>query len=433
MSVARFRQRGFKQFPQNTQVGVWKEAQGSNPSTQPIWSGPWYDWPWYEDKCWDQTNPKPYRGGGPLRIEHAGQINSMSSINTTYKEWGMMYNVNSQLCGRCFYPVYGVEQAEEVGSYSPLPSTGSLSSADAEALGPEAWNLFRPGKPIMGLSVSLAELRELPKSVRDVRRAIEVIRKIPRTLARKNYRRLVDETANQYLGYQFGWKQICQDVWQIAHAQSNTAAYYRQLERNNGVWHKRSGTMSSGETIGHSRIAYDYILQTPLCPGMFGWPQRISYSSGSVERVWFVGRFRYFVPPVKTPNDEIKRVLRAYGLTLPTPDVLWNLMPWTWLVDYFTSIGDSIANLSGGAVDDLVAESAFIMKSVRFFERSSGTVYFKQWNGSDNVPFPVSLSGERFSELKSRLPASPFGFGLTSQDLTGRQTSILAALGIKYG
>lgn len=429
MSTARFRQLGFKQYPTNTQVGIWREVGPKNPSIQAIWSGPWYDWPWYESKCWDQTNPRPYRGGGSLRIEHAGQITSMTSLDTTYKEWGMMYNVTSLMCGRCFYPVYGVEQPD-VGSYSPLPSPSSLT--DAEALGPEAWNRFKPGKPIMSLSVSLGELRDLPKSVRSLRSGLGVLKSLPRHLSQKNYMRMVDETANQYLGYQFGWKQMVGDIAAVCQAQRNANAYYKQLEKNNGRWHTRGGTMSSADTLWHARTAYDYILQTPLLPGMWPYPQRITYTSGSVERVWFKGRFRYYVPPVLTPEGELARMRKAYGLTLPTPDVLWNLMPWTWLIDYFTSIGDSVANLSSGAVDDLVAESAFIMKSIRFYERSSGTVYYKRWNGSDNIAVPISLSGERYSELKSRLPASPFGFGLSAGDLSGRQVAVLSALGIRY-
>jgi hypothetical protein len=45
----------------------------------------------------------------------------------------------------------------------------------------------------------------------------------------------------------------------------------------------------------------------------------------------------------------------------PTPSLIYNLTPWTWLIDYFTNLGDLYDNLSRGVEDRLIAEYFYLM------------------------------------------------------------------------
>jgi hypothetical protein len=110
-----------------------------------------------------------------------------------------------------------------------------------------------------------------------------------------------------------------------------------------------------------------------------------------------------------------------YGLTI-TPEVAWNLIPWSWLVDWFSSAGSAIANLSGGTVD-AVARYAYVMKSYdRRIEQHSE---FADCNGAQ-----YEATATWSAVAKQRTAAHPFGFGMTDDQLSSGQIAILAALGL---
>jgi len=120
--------------------------------------------------------------------------------------------------------------------------------------------------------------------------------------------------------------------------------------------------------------------------------------------------------------DQARHVL---GLDL-TPEVLWNVMPWSWAVDWFSSTGDVIHNLTDWSTDGLVLKYGYIMEhsivrdTLTFVGETGLLARYPQ------RPDTLVL----VSEAKVRRPATPFGFGLNLSAFTGRQKAILAALGM---
>jgi hypothetical protein len=114
---------------------------------------------------------------------------------------------------------------------------------------------------------------------------------------------------------------------------------------------------------------------------------------------------------------------KIFGLQL-TPETIWNLAPWSWAVDWFTNVGDVIANLSDWINDGLVMQYGYMMeyKYSKITYTPVGPSMFR----SGNRPTQVSL----VSETKTRRRASPFGFGLTWNGLSPKQLAIAASLGI---
>jgi hypothetical protein len=113
----------------------------------------------------------------------------------------------------------------------------------------------------------------------------------------------------------------------------------------------------------------------------------------------------------------------VYGFNI-TPEILWELTPWSWLADWETNMGTVLHNLSAFAQDGLVMRWGYAME-----EKISSVTY--------------DLSGGRFFNGEStdctqtfetirrqRWNATPYGFGLNPDGFTARQWSILAALGI---
>jgi hypothetical protein len=123
---------------------------------------------------------------------------------------------------------------------------------------------------------------------------------------------------------------------------------------------------------------------------------------------------------MKRFSSEANKLL---GLRL-TPEVLWDLTPWTWLGDWVSNLGDVIHNVSALGQDNLVIKYGYIMQH---------TKYEREYRLSLNKPridgvgvYDLKLINER----KVRMKASPYGFGLTWDGFSTRQWAILGALGL---
>jgi hypothetical protein len=119
------------------------------------------------------------------------------------------------------------------------------------------------------------------------------------------------------------------------------------------------------------------------------------------------------------------RADKLIGLGL-TPDVLWNLAPWSWAVDWFTNTGDVILNLTDWASDGLVMVYGYLMEHT--IVKDTYTLTFPGIFPRRNVTPMVFVT-----ETKLRRKANPFGFGVNANDLSDRQLAIITALGLTAG
>jgi hypothetical protein len=151
------------------------------------------------------------------------------------------------------------------------------------------------------------------------------------------------------------------------------------------------------------------------------------------DKAWFEGAFRYYLPMGQTQEEKMQRYViyarKIMGIKLD-PEVLWNLAPWSWAVDWFVNAGDVIHNISALGRDGLVMQYGFAMASSEWTEDHACSFEY-------GVGFTKSASGSsaymRKRTYKKRIPASPYGFGLLDADLTSRQKAIIAALGLQTG
>lgn len=238
------------------------------------------------------------------------------------------------------------------------------------------------------------------------------------------------KAGSEYLNVEFGWKPLVSDITKAAFAVDRADKIIRQYHRDSGKvvrrrWEFPTETVyddvivATGVSVGTQPSGYNMYTTAP--------------PSGQVRRIrkmttrrWFSGAFTYYLPTVQEGDwsnvpAEAKKLL---GLSL-TPDVLWNVGPWSWLVDWFTNAGDVISNLTDFAVDGLVMRYGYIMehtvcRDTYIFEGPTGL--------SNPSPRPAPLTF--VTETKQRRKANPFGFGVTWDGLSDRQNAILAALGL---
>jgi len=288
----------------------------------------------------------------------------------------------------------------------------SANFIETEAWGTRGWHRYAPNPQDASMGVFLAELREIPT--------------IP--LGIKNFRRLLRSNpkwmAKDYLNYTFGWKPLINDLQKFVRTSQNFEKTIRQLARDNGQPVRRKGpihtdtTTSVVETTG---TGYPPGLRPPINALFFVGPWKKTVTQSLTVSYWFSARFRYYIPDLGTPAWQERVARQLYGADL-TPSLAYQLLPWSWALDWHTNIGDTIANFSAAPAENLTADYAYVMEHRRI---DTQTVY--QFN---TVSGPKTCSTTMVQESKYRLPASPFGFGVTWDGFTPKQVAIMAALGV---
>lgn len=297
--------------------------------------------------------------------------------------------------------------------YSWLASVPTIesSSISAEGLGAQAYSQYKPGNPLVNSGVFLAELRDAPM------------------LLRLRLGNLLQLGAGAYLNYQFGWKPLVSDIKRLHRTQVKLHSALEQLKRDNGKPIRRRGpvkTTFDDSTGAGTWTGYQYMMPTLPFSHHASTPVMTRKRTVTNE-AWFSARFRYWIPDVGTPQWT-KRATRAlYGLN-PTPSLLWEALPWSWLIDWFSNVGDIVNNVSENAAESLVMDYGYLMHhyKVESVYESSGT--FREYGTGSFVKYTCSWT--HVSEFKRRVAASPFGFGLNLGDLSTRQQAILGALGL---
>lgn len=364
--------------------------------------------------------------GGPFRTEknYVDDPRGIESPSPMYSLDGV-YDIYRY---RYFGPV-------DVDLYTSLPGPPNIESSDAalNALGATAIARCKPTSSAASLSVALGELFN---------------EGLPRVVGHSLWEtRLKDirKSGDEYLNVQFGWLPLVDDVKSVATAVSNSEKIMRQYERDAGrVVRRRYEFPLIRETSSPVLVR----AQThPFFPGVSASPGGLSsamlrawgatstslstipmYSETSKEiRRWFSGAFTYYLPRGYNSRNKVAKAAewmdKVLGIEL-TPETLWNLTPWSWAADWVGNIGDVLSNVSDYSTDGLVLRYGYMM------EHSISKITYILPNVAFKGRPPVTITQTHVREVKKRVAASPFGFGLTFDSFSTKQKAILAALGI---
>jgi hypothetical protein len=144
---------------------------------------------------------------------------------------------------------------------------------------------------------------------------------------------------------------------------------------------------------------------------------------------WLEGVFVGLPKVGYDPTSYLSRLDHLIDLRI-TPSTLWELAPWSWLIDWGLRIGDSIeANLSL-ADDRIHAQYCYAMEETRDKQYISATASTidtttRRYEGWSNQYLTMTRVEKR------RTRANPFGFTLGgAASLSTGQLAILGALGL---
>jgi len=393
---------------------------------------------------WDEIHEgPPYLTGGPFSsVEIVRPHNTVyleaqrNSCETWYNQpnnWSFWYDGG-------FYDPLWIPSLDSVpdSEYNSLGTVYSTLYPDLTNIGLGAYAKLRPTPEMSGLYVALREAKDIPRMLKttsgifhDIWKSTAVGPK--RSRVRPGPRMAPKSAANHFLNHQFGWVPFLSDLSKFYSTYQNSLKIRTQFARDNNRWirRRRSDKKLESDTLVYSRT--DIIgCQPDGYPFSNGYSNRLyTIRLKEYTDVWYEGVFKYYRPAFNvspddksyTAFDRVRQEMALYGATI-SPTHVWQATPWSWLVDWFSNVGDVIQAVEDLGTDQVTSKYMYLMhRRRRVFELRSQFTTIHDGRKHDYTWY-------RSADIKRRQPAgSPFDFTLSAGGLTGRQLAILAALG----
>lgn len=331
-------------------------------------------------------------------------------------------------------PAYAID-ARNAASY-PFPPALSSSTAQLDQLGAEAVSHSLPTNALADLATFLGELRQFPKlpfetwkATTQRGRELQRLNKPQHTPSYGKRGNTLRDTGDEYLNMVFGWKPMLSDLEKFGNALKESSQRMGQLERDSGkVVRRRLQLPSRNEVLSNTLVSSSAVPLGPTGTGVLKSPlvSPIWRERRITQRRWFSGAFTYHVPADFDTGGGLKGLASKaddmFSLTL-TPEVIWNLAPWSWAADWFSNTDAVIHNLQHWSKFSYVMRYGYLMEHTIVTDTYSRQVspYIRGHGVGD-----VTL----ITETKVRRKANPFGFGVSWSGLSPQQLAIVAALGL---
>lgn len=325
----------------------------------------------------------------------------------------------------------GIEGGKEVRYFGPVnipvplagPSggvaSGNQDSSYLDTYGATAIHIVDPTNPNAQFGIALGETlldkRLSVPGIQGWRRRTEVAK----------------AAGSEYLSAVFGWLPLVRDMKNTAQSIKDGNTIMENYRSSSGTLVHREFAFDDivdvSETVINSAARCTYSANTNL-PGLNAPGVPLTLRTESLTKRWFSGAFTY----TSGGNTDLQRCTgindqadKLFGLSL-TPDIVWELTPWSWAIDWVSNAGDVISNATSFALAGLVMKYGYIME-----ETSTTWTYSMPSTGLNGVK--GSPPDCVFTKVtKRRREANPFGFGLTWEGLSPTQLAITAALGITH-
>lgn len=356
---------------------------------------------------WPKVKNRPKGDVGSSFMTTKQTVTSFPSIQTVFFQSGGIWRKYTGLLNAPIATVSG---------NPAFPPNAMSSKSELEAKGAEAVAACNPLNPIADMSVTLAEIQ---------REGIPVLPGI--RLWQSRLKPLLG-IAEEILNAEFGWLPLQSEIKTAAKAISNASALIAQFTKDSGRHVRRHFNYPIEQSTSESATITDHADYGNGSWSIAGLNSALTgdllRSRVTTRRTWFSGAFTYHITPGQTGLESyVAQGSAADHLlgTAMTPEIIWELTPWSWAVDWFSNTQQVVENLESFKIYGLVMQYGYIME-----ETSTIDTYTLV-----NVHSPVVVSPVRvITTSKRRVRANPFGFGVSWEDLSPTQLAITAALGI---
>lgn len=308
-------------------------------------------------------------------------------------------------------------------AYTSFPQT--IPSFNEGVYGTRAVNATIPNKPYADMANALGELRTAGG-------VPSVMGTILNFASRAKF---VRSAGKEYLNAVFGWTPLVKDIERISGAVIRSEELVKQYLRDSGRNVRRHYDfpeehsnlyLKSDVVLSNAFSGLDSNHSNLFNPSLGGSGGRSELVVNHNRKIWFKGAYTYYLD---TGNDPLANLSKYAALARKlvgarlTPEVLWELQPWSWLVDWVFNVGQILENIEAFQTDGLVMRYGYLMITDEVI--ATQTVYR---HGLSDRFGPVSITKKTLS--KRRIRATPYGFGLNPGNFSPEQWAILVALGM---
>lgn len=316
------------------------------------------------------------------------------------------------------------------------PAPEWFITTDDIASGKALINSAAPNRPSFNLSVSLAEL---------ISEGLPTLFHLHRLVDRAD---LARTAGSAYLSVEFGWVPLIADITELAKTLANASAILSNFAKGSGQFIRRKRALpqlqrtlifdQSGVNVrnGDATSIHSYDKSGNLLRSRVGGFS--ASTAGAVVSVscsqdrWFSGAFTYYVPEAGQGFFQDLSRFETLGQKLLgyrfTPETLWELAPWSWLIDWLLGIQNNISVATRFQNDGLVLHYGYLMVRDRITVSTLCDIVYHEGPSALNRRKPAYM--RTTYDRKRRVKSTPFGFGLNPSSFTTRQWAILASLGM---
>jgi hypothetical protein len=375
-----------------------------------------------------QTDDQTIAGADKIYINGFKELSS--KFDTGHEFFSKQEFASVGLLGQASGSIFG-QRITLKGAFIPIgldeggfkyPTIDKLSDSEIAYYGHKAIASTEPVQPGAQLGDFLTQsvLTKLPKFVGDIGNILTKTE-------------LAREAGAQYLNLEFGWAPMVSDLKALLNTVLNSYKLIKQYESGSGKTTRRSWRFPTTSDYSESAIspgAGVANLYATSFPGLWkGNNPYGNYQTTSIRstRMWFRGAYVYFLdfgPELRSRFEKYASLSQQLlGLKL-TPQVLWDLAPWSWLADWKFDLTSILSINQDLSTDNLVIKYGYLMRETRASNNYivSGV---EPINGPKG-PYTASLTVVQ----KERVKATPYGFGVNPEGFTLQQLAILAALGL---
>jgi hypothetical protein len=329
-----------------------------------------------------------------------------------YPQW-LQPPASTQHYSRYMAPFLAPPPTKFLGFYNPEGGADprSIDLLISQALGKLQWarNSARPDSTYADFAQSIAELREVSQLVQ----------------LRSN--RLLSLAGSAYLLWEFGWKPVLSDVSKLVNLASALKKRIDFLKANVGKAVKRKRTLF---TFAENKGEVSSLTFGP--PGTY---RTVEPHEGEVPihgrltvSAHYHSRLSYDLPVDSAIEKWDEKAFRYLAGLQLDKTLIWEVTPFSWLVDWFTNLGDLVEHRWADRLLDVDIHQEWITIQAEFHQHATVRTVAGEISSPD-IEWTTSHS-ERKDTFKYRMipPADAPLELLNLVGFNGKQQAILAAL-----
>lgn len=308
-----------------------------------------------------------------------------------------------------FSPTVPVGTGKWFATSGPSSFLGGGSFATATLpTAADIWARTNPTRPAFLAPVFFYELRDVPDMIRQAGRFL---------LHTRNWRDWIRsgskdrDLASANLAFQFGWAPLVGDLYRISRFQESVDRRRRELE-----------AVYSGRGLRRYVRLGDGVSTPSTSTGAANFGSFVNFAPTQTTtrqwEAWAVVHWKATQMSLPPPTDgELRRLLAGLSIGSITVN-LWEALPWSWLIDYFTNIGAVLA-----AGNHTLGQPKGGSVMVRYTTRTTHTPL-----ADGNLRLSAGLA---YHEKRTRTPLAGISLACSLPTLGAGQLSILGSLAIQ--